>query len=231
MDTQFWGPSGWQLFHLITFEKGMLSHKKQLFGLMKDILPCKYCRESASEFMKEIPLDNNLAFWLYKFHDRVNLKLEKQHAEDPKVHKPVPSPPFEEVVSQYKALLKSDPKKIPGRDFLYSIAYNYDPQYHDVHSKFWDALQKVFPYYKFRKHVVKPRFDHYLEDVHSMMVKMGDPASLKSVQQQLAYFKSGCKTKTYKGKTCRKTGGGYTKKRDRRRTFRITHGRLIGSSS
>jgi hypothetical protein len=31
MDTKFWGPSGWELLHLITFEKGYLSKKKELF--------------------------------------------------------------------------------------------------------------------------------------------------------------------------------------------------------
>ena len=62
MDTKFWGPSGWELLHLITFEKGYLSKKKELFSTLPFILPCKYCRESALKFMNEDPLTNNLAF-------------------------------------------------------------------------------------------------------------------------------------------------------------------------
>jgi hypothetical protein len=78
MDVSFWGPPGWKMLHSITFERGNLETKKRLFDAMKDVLPCKYCRESARQFIKELPFDNNLALWLYKFHNKVNDKLNKQ---------------------------------------------------------------------------------------------------------------------------------------------------------
>ena len=78
MDTKYWGPSGWQLLHLITFERGSLNTKKKLFSTLNEILPCKYCRESTGQFMKEMPIHNNLALWLYDLHKYVNKKLESQ---------------------------------------------------------------------------------------------------------------------------------------------------------
>ena len=200
MDTRFWGPSGWQLFHLITFEKGMLSAKKQLFGLLKDILPCKYCRESAVQFTQELPMNNNLALWMYDYHEKVNQKLHNQHITDPKVPEPIPSPPFEEVVQKYKKMLNTPPTEIPGRDFLYSIAYNYTPEHRSAHEKFWDALIKVFPYYQYRKRLIKPDLsssETYLKDVNRML---GDQ-SLVSIQRTLRKYKAKCK------KTCRRKGG------------------------
>ena len=95
MDTKFWGPSGWELLHLITFEKGYLSKKKELFSTLPFILPCKYCRESALKFMNEDPLTNNLALWLYEFHNKVNKKLELQGLN------PQPSPGFMKVMEIY----------------------------------------------------------------------------------------------------------------------------------
>lgn len=200
MDTRFWGPSAWQLFHLITFEKGMLQSKKQLFTAMKDVLPCKYCRLSANEFFKEVPVDNNPAFWLYKFHDKVNQKLEKQHKEDPKVQKPIPSPLFDQVVEKYTALLRSNPITPPGHDFLLSIAFNYKPAIHkSANVAFWEELPKLFPFYKFRKHMRKPDLTNsetYFEDVHAMFVEMGDTESLHNAKVRISKFKSRCKRKT-----------------------------------
>jgi hypothetical protein len=41
MDTRFWGPSGWQLLHMVTFTRGLLSPKTRFFGVIQDVLPCK----------------------------------------------------------------------------------------------------------------------------------------------------------------------------------------------
>jgi hypothetical protein len=231
MDTRFWGPSGWQLFHAITFTKGNTDSKKKFFTAMKDVLPCKYCRESTNQFMKELPIPNNIAFWLYELHNKVNEKLADQHEKDKTVEKPAPSPSFEEVVTKYHKILKSK-EGILGRDFLFSVAYNYDPEIHRAaNEKFWDELLILYPFYQQRKLMFKPDLSSsktYLKDVHSMFAKMGESDSLKSVTQQLAYYKSGCTKKTYKGKTCRKLqSGGYTKNRDRKKTHRIAHARLL----
>ena len=87
MDVSFWGPSGWQLFHLISMTIGGLKEKKELFSTLDEVLPCKYCRQSAKEFLEDPP-SNNIALWLYEFHDKVNNKLHQQHLENPKSQNP-----------------------------------------------------------------------------------------------------------------------------------------------
>lgn len=231
-DTRYWGPSAWELFHLITFTKGQLSAKKRFFTAMVDVLPCKYCRASSNEFLKELPLENNLAFWLYKFHDRVNRKLEDQHMKDPSIEKPKPSPPFEEIVKKYSKIASSAPKEIPGRDFLFTIASNYqdEPYNTESHQTFWKELVRLFPFYEFRKHMKIPNLQNYFNDVYDMLSNMKEIPSRKGILQRLAYYKSGCSKKSYKGKTCRKLpSGGYTKDRDRKRTYRISHANLLST--
>lgn len=224
MDVSFWGPSGWQLLHLIAEEGG-----KDVLDIMPFILPCKYCRASSQEFSKKDKPRGNLQLWLYNFHNKVNQKLIKQHAEDPKCHLPVPAPSFEQIQKRYRDLLDRRPAEIPGRDFLYSIAYNYDADA-EVHLRFWGSLKRFFPFTEFRKHIDYPDLTNnktYLKSVHSMFSKMKKQRSIQSISQQLAYYKSGCTKKTYKGKTCKKVGTGYTKNRDRKRTYRLTHSRLL----
>jgi hypothetical protein len=234
MDVSYWGPSGWQLLHLIAAKGG--TEAKELLGIMPFILPCKYCRASAQEFLKEEKPHGDLQRWLYTFHNKVNHKLEKQHQEDPKCNLPVPAPPFEEVQKKYNELLNSKPTEIPGRDFLYSIAHNYgnahmDAQtYEELHLSFWDDLKHSFPFEEFRKHIDYPDLTNnltYLRSVHAMFSKMKPQKPLKYIRQQLEYYKSGCSSKTYKGKTCKKVGDRYTKIRDRKRTYRLTHSRLL----
>ena len=234
MDTRFWGPSGWQLLHMVTFTKGLLAPKTRFFRTIQDVLPCKYCRASTKEFVKDMPLDTNFAMWVYKLHDKVNQKLHKQHEEDPESQQdPVPSPSFEEVVEKYRKIMSSDPEGLPGRDFLLSVAQNFDPEQHNVesHRIFWKELKLLYPFWKFRQHVEIPDFSSqktYFKDVYNMFKKMGMKESFKSVSQHLAQQKSGCNKKTQKGKTCRRTaGGGLTKRRDPKKTQRVSHARLL----
>lgn len=103
MDTRFWGPSGWQLLHLIAFAQrpGQEAEYELFFNGLKDILPCKFCRASTAEFMEtELPLHprvKDTARWLYDLHNRVNRKLREQSKSDPNVRDPGPDPTFEEV--------------------------------------------------------------------------------------------------------------------------------------
>jgi hypothetical protein len=194
MDTKFWGPSGWELLHLITFEKGSLQKKKQLFKVLNKVLPCKYCRESTTQFMKELPLKNNLALWLYDLHKMVNQKLIDQnlHVE--------PNPGFSQVVKKYKEKLRSP--GIPGKEFLLSIALNFDSKTHDIkaHEQFWDALKDLYPKHKFEA----PRINqYYFEDVWKILHDMGYEKSYEETLAYISKFKSKCSKKTFKGKTCR----------------------------
>ena len=93
MMTKVWGPPGWMFLHCITFgypvEIDYNNHEhiirkekmKIFFESIGYVFPCKYCRESYLNFIREIPIDNNLnsrkdlVKWLYDIHNKVNDKL------------------------------------------------------------------------------------------------------------------------------------------------------------
>jgi len=86
MDTRFWGPSGWQLLHLIAASP--VENPVDVydwFHLLEFVLPCKYCRASFHDYMDIQPLTQTIikdraAFsrWVYDIHNRVNSKLRGQ---------------------------------------------------------------------------------------------------------------------------------------------------------
>ena len=93
MMTKVWGPPGWMFLHSITMgypikineydEKHIIRKNKikDFFESIGYVFPCRYCRESYQDFIKEIPIDNylhsrkDLTLWLYKIHNKVNDKL------------------------------------------------------------------------------------------------------------------------------------------------------------
>jgi hypothetical protein len=187
VDVKFWGPSGWKLLHAISFESN--PEKQALFTVLGDVLPCKYCRKSTKMFIKQRPVTGDTAEWLYDLHNKVNHKLEMQHAKDPSVPRPMPSPSFSEVQMRYKnGLAPLDSYK----DFLYSMAFNFDRKKHVVssHKIFWNSLSAMIP------EVFVPKMTNnrtYLEDVKEMMNDNTD------VYSYVLKHKSHCKRKT-----CRK---------------------------
>jgi hypothetical protein len=199
MDVSFWGPSGWELLHLITFTIGGLKEKKELFNTLDETLPCKYCRQSAKQFLDEDPPDNNIAVWLYDFHEKVNQKLHKQHLEDPNIPNPVKSPSFESIIKKYQKILKNREVNLPGRNFLLSIALNFDKKATKEHEIFWKALLKLYPYYDIRKKLFMPDFNHYFRDVEKMFNTGENP---KEVKLEISSHKAPCKKKG--GGTCRR---------------------------
>jgi hypothetical protein len=200
MDTKFWGPSGWDLLHLITFEKGNLSKKKQLFSTLPYILPCKFCRESSHEFLEQEPLTNNLALWLYEFHNKVNNKLLLQGLH------PQKAPSFIEVMKLYKDRLKNLDNLV-GVDFLLSIAFNYNDKVHSKsnHELFWLTLKDLYPNYDLSKYPT-PRItkEHYFKDVYNILNNLGYNKSYSETYNHIKKFKSGCSKNKFRGKTCRK---------------------------
>ncbi len=130
MDTRFWGPSGWRLLHLITFDyipKVQKKAVKEVFEMLPYVLPCKFCRYSLTEYMEKEPLEPALqskaalSHWLYKIHNMVNAKLRGQgltQEEDPS---------FEAVKQIYEERVKAGCSHVTfeGWDFLFSIAENH----------------------------------------------------------------------------------------------------------
>jgi hypothetical protein len=91
MITKIWGPHFWEVLHFVSFGYPLEpteQHKKDykdFFVSVRNVLPCKYCRESYSEFilqedrtkLKDEDLKNrdSLTRWVYKLHERVNEKI------------------------------------------------------------------------------------------------------------------------------------------------------------
>lgn len=89
--TKIWGPVFWETLHCVSAgypleptDNDKINYKN-FYISVKNILPCKYCRDSYEQFItieKETLIDDsvfesrhNLMFWIYKLHERVNLKL------------------------------------------------------------------------------------------------------------------------------------------------------------
>lgn len=244
-DTRYWGPSAWQLFHLIAF--GSPSPAEFLMSI-KDILPCKFCRASTAEFTEAGGPCRDPGRWLYDLHNMVNRKLREQAQKDPAVIDPGPDPSFEEIKMKYQRILASKPTAVPGRDFLFVIASNHgdadvpDVEVQAIHRTFWKRLSDVYPFEDLRA-IVKsyvekhPPAVHtrqaYMRWVYGLLVKLSKKVkapilSFNGYAQHVAYYKSGCDKKTYRGQTCRRlAGGGRTKNRDHRKTHRISHRNLL----
>lgn len=239
-DTRYWGASSWQLFHLIAFRS---PHPEELLLMIKDILPCKFCRESTAQFTRELPLKGDPGKWLYDLHNKVNHKLRTQAKEDPVVIDPGPDPSFEEIKKRYMAM---KPTKVPGRDFLFVISANYpdepEPEQMSTQRHFLKLLKEVYPFQELRKVYADYHSRHtpalenrraYMKWMYGLLASLSKAVgasipSYKGYVQRVMYYKSGCAKKTYKGKTCRKlSGGGYTKNRDHSKTRRVAHIGLI----
>lgn len=236
MDTRYWGPSGWQLFHLIAFKS---KHPDDVLMMMKDILPCKFCRASTTDFVNSHPLRGDPGKWMYEIHNMVNHKLRSQCKDDPNVINPGPDPSFEDVKSYYMNL---KPTEIPGRDFLFSIAINYPdkPEEEDMAKQriFMEKLSTQFPFHSFESYLSKHPVElqskkSYTKWMYGLLKFLAPKfhttlPSYKGYVMRVMYYKSGCAKKTYKGKTCRKTASGhYTKARDNRKTQKVSHSSLL----
>ena len=92
--SKIWGPHLWEALHSITYGYPVKPSEEQkknymaFFILVGQVMPCKYCRESYQEFIKEDGLKltpdimsnrRTLTEWLYKLHNRVNKKLEVEY--------------------------------------------------------------------------------------------------------------------------------------------------------
>lgn len=236
MDTRYWGPSGWQLFHLVAFRS---EHPEDVLLQIKDILPCRFCRESTTQFVHDHPLRGDPAKWLYDIHNKVNHKLRSQCKDDPNVINPGPDPSFESVKEHYMSL---KPTEIVGRDFLFSIAVNYPDKPEEIdmarQRMFMEALSTQYPFHSFadylKKHPVtlqnKKSYTKWMYGLLQFLARKFHTTlpSFKGYVMRGMYYKSGCAKKTYRGKTCRKTATGhYTKARDNRKTQRIAHASLL----
>jgi Erv1 / Alr family len=139
MDTRFWGPSGWKLLHLITFDYSETNAKiyADFFETLPYILPCKFCRASLTDYYREYPfkkdgqLDTSLDLkrWMYDIHNCVNDKLRKQGLN------PNRDPKYSQVKKFYEKWQKCDSQQHLNTfwDFLFAVGYNH-PRESTIHS-------------------------------------------------------------------------------------------------
>ena len=134
MDTRFWGPSGWKLLHLISFNYTYTPSNAityaQFIETIPFILPCKFCRTSLTDYYREHPFQVDkmgitptldLKKWMYTIHNCVNHKLRSQGIY------PHNNPSFAYVTKLYNQLLKCswENQLMPLWDFLFAVAYHH----------------------------------------------------------------------------------------------------------
>ena len=99
MNTWLWGPPTWKVLHTLSYAPAVktvanadtISH---FLCTLTHALPCVYCRGSYNGFTRELQrefggrkveqviVDGEFAKWMYLLHDKVNAKLDKQHAAE-----------------------------------------------------------------------------------------------------------------------------------------------------
>ena len=88
--TAIWGPLFWALLNDVAIMEDarneVIKQKKNgakqtlpfyFFQHLKQILPCKYCRQSYSKFYRQDPPHSPYIKWVFELHDKVNQKLDK----------------------------------------------------------------------------------------------------------------------------------------------------------
>lgn len=245
MDTRFFGPSGWQLMHSIasTFSRKHANYYRHFFEAIPYILPCRFCRESSQQFVKElptIPVDTREAIeeWVYKLHDKVNDKLLRQEKAGEITGVVVePSPSLEQVRQLYRSVAKKEIKGFLGMDFLAAIQYNYrnntESNRDAMYSQFWTALKHIYPIVEARKHFLDfSKNGRQLAWFHEILSSVYPEApSYRSLALICAHYQSKCMSKIYRGKTCRLVVHGTqkarVKQRDPKKIKKFVHARLV----
>lgn len=156
MNTASWGGKGWSFLHLVAqrYDKSKSDVYKRFFTVLKDVLPCIYCRNSYAEFIGELPITDKVlssqrefTYWFYQVHNKVNDKLRKQGLN---THD---DPSFEAVYNKYERIIAEN--KLDNFHmscnmwyFVMAIAFNFDPEKHNIpgYKEFMGLLVHVLPY-------------------------------------------------------------------------------------
>lgn len=91
MLTSVWGPSLWHYLHTMSFNypvkptKGDKKNYKDFIISLKNVLPCRYCRENLKNNLKELPITNNVlknretfSRYIFDLHEHINKMLGKK---------------------------------------------------------------------------------------------------------------------------------------------------------
>lgn len=88
--TKTWGVLIWNFLHIISFnykvnptEQDKENYRSFVYSL-RHVLPCKYCRDSFSEILKQYPLTDQVmesrssfSRYIYDLHNYINVKTDK----------------------------------------------------------------------------------------------------------------------------------------------------------
>ena len=212
MNTTFWGPSGWEFLHTLTFiypEKPSYNDKVKMQHFMNNInyiLPCKYCRISFTKYSQSLPINDyldsreHIIEWLYKIHNKVNKKLRKQGFCK------YDNPELSTVKEKYKSnlehiftLCKKNNNKIDiiqdsinyicnlGRDFLGSIVFNYQGYFSNCHSG--DEKVKIVSVYHTFFNSIIPLISSYVEKICKDIDTTIDNSNSNSYSYSYSSFK------------------------------------------
>ena len=90
-NTLIWGPSFWHILHTMSFDyptEPTQKHKQdyyKFFSSLKNVLPCKLCRQHLKENLKILKLTKSvfksresLSRWVFELHELVNKMLKKK---------------------------------------------------------------------------------------------------------------------------------------------------------
>jgi len=91
MLTSVWGPPLWHTLHTISFNYPIKPTKEEkenyynYFSSLRNVLPCKYCRDNLKKNLKNVPFKKStfknrdtLSKWVYNLHEEVNKMLNKK---------------------------------------------------------------------------------------------------------------------------------------------------------
>jgi hypothetical protein len=91
MLTRVWGPPLWHYLHVMSFNYPVKptandkKHYREFICNLRNVLPCRYCRQNLRKNLKMLPLTNGdlknrdkFSRWVYKLHELVNTMLGKK---------------------------------------------------------------------------------------------------------------------------------------------------------
>jgi len=137
VSTSVWGPPLWRILHTISFAHPAILRDSapgviRFLTNLAHVLPCKWCRDSYSQFLRELPdlaatiQGGALPRWMYDLHARVNTKLK------------VPTPKYEAIVKRFTVR----PVQWMASDVWDTISLfglSFTSAKRDVYHIFWDS--------------------------------------------------------------------------------------------
>lgn len=141
VSTAIWGPPLWRILHTLSFAspqqlRDAAATVIQFLTNLAHILPCKWCRESYTLILDELPNLNTtiasgqLAKWMYQLHARVNNKLG------------VTTPKYTSIEKRFIVRpVQWSPSDVWDTISLFGL--NFTPAKREMYRIFWDSWPTI----------------------------------------------------------------------------------------